>query len=219
MPRSATKSIAVLLKTLGFPSYHHSIGAVQHERAFIPYKLEDTDKWAKWIKAKAKRIHELSDADGNYFESTWELSYVICVLYRYFPNMEFFILVRDITEASNSLRHYRSKRESAESVDHYAEAWIRVYSFICDQLQHCRPTAYLLDFAKYTQGEYTDFLLRYFGIDRTGSNLEKIRNILGTKVNTRGEYETTQISEELVSEAGLVRNRLQSLCLEIRDGQ
>jgi len=212
MPRSATKSIAVLLKTLGFPAYHQSVGTITHEGNFLPYLLpNELDKWESWFKRKKTRMDGLIK-DGNYFEANWELANVICVLYKYYPDLELFVMVRDITGNANSLKHYREMDRITYPVDHYARAWIRVYSFVCDQLEHCKPKAYLVDFHKYTQGAYTDFLFDHFGIPRTEDNLKTASKILSRKVNHRGGYGVYRISKDLLSEAEEVRTRLESLC-------
>lgn len=224
MSRSGTKSMAVLMKRCGVRSSHQRTSCIGNERAIVPYDLDDLPK--RIIAFLNHRKLDWMYDDKPWFDSSWGNTLAVYPLSVKFPQLRFFVIIRDVESQANSLRYARvehhmkrnpqkwelNKHNIQQDIVYYAESWIAMYSFLIEQVKKMENKPIIMRFEKYIKGYYNNLFIQIWNMNASPHLVKTMNNILSIRVNTWGDWERLAIPQKYIDQSHKLIAELEVLC-------
>lgn len=212
-PRSGTYSLMKLWKKFGIESHHernrpHRIG---HEFEDSWYDLEKPPEHllgilSKWNNGKLS-------PDKPYFEADCGKCMMIKLIEQAVPWFDFFVLVREPLRMANAWKHWRDVNNyRGHHPDDFLDIWITWGSWLCYQITKMKKKPVFLRFEDYIAGKYNEFLLDWYGIEKSLENLAIVNNHLKVEIHSAGPYQPMPVNQERLRLCKQINIALERLC-------
>jgi hypothetical protein len=218
--RSGTLALYNFFAVYGVNSYHqrhyqdpkwsHSFNVSRSEIFFQQHILSNPPDNIKKIIDRMK-LPVGGPPDDHFFVSTWAAGEGMYQISKKFPDIEWFIVIRDISDVCNSLRRFVNKKDgmSQIDVDYWAWLYLLKYHFYLKQAKEMETTPYLIKFDRMVKGEYDKFFLTLFGLDY---DKEKSNSIWNHKFNSLGDYNVDQVDPLIMQNYKKLKIDLERVC-------